>query len=172
MILTADRIPARTAETWGLVNFVVSHEALLDRAFALAGKIIEKSPLAVTACLGSVTRGLNVPIDEALQIEAGYFARMVPTQDMREGIAAWLARRSHSSPGLEDPVRWARNNSGHNVWRSPSRHGWPNVPISYGHARDLGRIPGHRRRSAPRPSCGPVTIRTALSVHALSDCHL
>jgi enoyl-CoA hydratase len=99
MILTADRIPAQTAESWGLVNFVVPHEALLERAFALAGKIGEKAPLAVAACLGSVTRGLNVPIDEALQIEAGYFARMVPTHDMREGITAWLARRKPQFTG-------------------------------------------------------------------------
>ncbi len=99
MILTGDRISAQTAESWGLVNFVVPHEALLDRAFALAAKIVEKSPLAVAAGLGSVTRGLNVPIDEALQIEAGYFARMVPTQDMREGITAWLARRKPQFTG-------------------------------------------------------------------------
>ncbi len=99
MILTADRIPAHTAEAWGLVNFVVPHEALLNRAFALAGKIVEKSPLAVTAGLGSVTRGLNVPIDEALQIEAGYFARMVATQDIREGMTAWLERRKPEFTG-------------------------------------------------------------------------
>ena len=46
-----------------------------------------------------MTRGLNVPIDEALQIEAGYFARMVPTQDMREGITAWLERRTPQFTG-------------------------------------------------------------------------
>jgi enoyl-CoA hydratase len=99
MILTADRIPAKTAEAWGLVNFVVPHEALLDRALALAIKIAAKAPLAVAAGLGSVTRGLNVPIDEALQIEASHFARLVATQDMREGIAAWLARREPQFTG-------------------------------------------------------------------------
>jgi enoyl-CoA hydratase/carnithine racemase len=50
--------------------------------------------LAVAACLESVTRGINVPIDEALAIEAGYFARMVPTRDLHEGIAAWLEKRT------------------------------------------------------------------------------
>jgi len=40
-----------------------------------------------------VTRGINVPIDEGLAIEANYFARMVPTRDIEEGISAWLERR-------------------------------------------------------------------------------
>jgi enoyl-CoA hydratase len=93
MLLTADVVPAAQACAQGLVNEVVAHEDLLDAAFGLAQKIAEKSPLAVAACLGSVTRGINVPIDEGLAIEAGYFARMVPTHDIAEGISAWLERR-------------------------------------------------------------------------------
>jgi enoyl-CoA hydratase/carnithine racemase len=65
----------------------------------LARKIIEKSPLAVTACLGSVTRGINVPIDEGLAIEASYFARMVPTRDIEEGISARLCKRAPQFTG-------------------------------------------------------------------------
>ena len=61
---------------------------------ALAGRIAEKSPLAVAACLGSVTRGINVSIDEGLAIEANYFARMVGTRDIEEGISAWLEKRA------------------------------------------------------------------------------
>src|SRR5262245_51018455 len=92
MILTAEPISALAARDFGLVNDVVPHERLLDEAFALGGKIVAMSPLAVTACLGSVTRGINVPIDEALAIEAGYFARMVPTRDIQEGISAFIEK--------------------------------------------------------------------------------
>jgi len=99
MILTAEPISARMARDFGLVNDVVPHERLLDEAFALAAKIIAMSPLAVTACLGSVTRGINVPIDEALGIEAGYFARMVPTRDIQEGISAFLEKRAPQFTG-------------------------------------------------------------------------
>jgi enoyl-CoA hydratase len=93
MLLTADVVSAAEACVQGLVNEVVAHADLLDAAFGLAQKIAEKPPLAVAACLGSVTRGINVPIDEGLAIEAGYFARMVPTKDIAEGISAWLERR-------------------------------------------------------------------------------
>src|SRR5262252_10951622 len=93
MILTAEPITAEAACRLGLVNEVVPQARLLDTVFALAHAIAEKSPLAVTACLGSVTRGLNVPIDEGLAIEANDFARMAATRDIQEGISAWLEKR-------------------------------------------------------------------------------
>jgi enoyl-CoA hydratase/carnithine racemase len=92
-ILTADRFSANAAETYGLVNFVVPHDHLIDEALALASRIVDKSPLAVAACLGSVTRGLNTTIDEGLAIEAGFFAQMVATNDIHEGIGAWMEKR-------------------------------------------------------------------------------
>jgi len=94
MLLTAEVISASQACAYGLVNDVVEHEELLEAAIGLARTIASKSPLAIAACLGSVTRGINVPIDEGLAIEAGYFARMVGTRDIEEGISAWLERRA------------------------------------------------------------------------------
>jgi enoyl-CoA hydratase len=99
MILTGEPISAWKARDFGLINEVVPHERLYDEAFALARIIVEKSPLAVAACLGSVTRGINVPIDEGLAIEANYFARMVPTKDIEEGISAWLDKRAPQFTG-------------------------------------------------------------------------
>jgi enoyl-CoA hydratase len=99
MILTAERISASDAREFGIVNHVVPHGRLLDEAFALAAKIVDKSPLAVAACLGSVTRGINVPIDEGLAIEASYFAQMVLTQDIEEGISAFLEKRRPNFKG-------------------------------------------------------------------------
>ena len=59
----------------------------------LAEQITRHSPAAVAACLRSVTRGLNVSIDEGLAIEAMQFGSMVPTPDIRRGIDAFLSRR-------------------------------------------------------------------------------
>lgn len=94
MLLTAEVIPASQACAYGLINEVVAHEKLLDATIGLARTIAGKSPLAIAACLGSVTRGINVPIDEGLGIEADHFARMVGTRDIEEGISAWLERRA------------------------------------------------------------------------------
>lgn len=100
MILTGDPISAWKARDFGLVNEVVPHEALYEEAFRLARRIAEKSPLAVTAGLNSVTRGINVPIDEALAIEASYFAQMVPTRDIEEGVSAFLDKRKPQFTGV------------------------------------------------------------------------
>jgi len=93
MILTAEPIDAAEAARVGLVNGVVAPEALLEEARALARRIVRHSPAAVAACLRSVTRGLNVSIDEGLAIEATQFGAMVPTPDIRQGIESFLSRR-------------------------------------------------------------------------------
>lgn len=92
MILTADPIDAPEAQRIGLVNAVVPQAALREATFDLAQKIAAKEPLAVAACLGAVTRGLNVPIEQGLAIEADYFARMAATPVIEKQVAAWLAR--------------------------------------------------------------------------------
>jgi enoyl-CoA hydratase/carnithine racemase len=96
MILTAAPIDAHEAARIGLVNQVVAHDSLIEAALALANRIAAMSPRAVAACLASVTRGLNLTIDEGLAVEAGQFARMAESADVREGIAAFIAKRAPS----------------------------------------------------------------------------
>ena len=94
MILTGDPISADEAAQIGLVNQVVSPDRLMSQGRALAMQIAQQSPAAVRACLESVTRGLNLTIDEGLAVEASQFARMVPTGDIREGVRAFIERRT------------------------------------------------------------------------------
>jgi enoyl-CoA hydratase/carnithine racemase len=93
LILTGDSISAEEAARIGLINEVVPASRLLARARELAATIIEKSPIAVSACLASVTRGINLSIDEGLAVEADQFAQIVHTRDIREGINAFLEHR-------------------------------------------------------------------------------
>lgn len=92
MILTGDAIDADRAEEIGLVNRVVPHVDLLDEAQALAERIIRHPATAVTACLAAVTRGINLPIDEALAVEAAWFAITVPSPGVADGVGAFLER--------------------------------------------------------------------------------
>lgn len=57
-------------------------------------EIVEAAALAVAAVLSATTRGLNLPIDAALAVEAAAFERMLPTADIREGIAAFREKRA------------------------------------------------------------------------------
>ncbi|MFI1562902.1 crotonase/enoyl-CoA hydratase family protein [Streptomyces sp. NPDC020490] len=92
MILTGDPIPAARAAELGLVNTVVPAGELLDAARDLAARIIRHAPTAVAACLRAVTRGINLPIDEGLAVEAASFAATVPTDGVRTGLRRFLDR--------------------------------------------------------------------------------
>lgn len=94
MILTGEPITSEMAVSIGLINEVVPADRLLDRAKEIAQMIIEKSPAAVTASLASVTRGINMTIDEGLAVEASQFAQLVATSDIREGISAFIEKRA------------------------------------------------------------------------------
>lgn len=84
--------PERALEI-GLINNVVPHKELLAAARALAERIIRHSPLAVAGILRAATRGLNMTIAEGLEVESREFARLAASDELREGLDAWLARR-------------------------------------------------------------------------------
>ena len=93
LLLTGDSFSPSQALEMGLVNAVVPHEDLLPAARRLAERILRHSPLAAGSIITAVTRGLNMAIAEGRQMEREQFARMVPTHDLGEGLAAWIERR-------------------------------------------------------------------------------
>ncbi|POR52643.1 crotonase/enoyl-CoA hydratase family protein [Bosea psychrotolerans] len=93
LILTGDPISAEDAVQIGLINEIVPASRLLTRTRQLAATILGKSAAAVSACLASVTRGINLSIDEGLAVEASQFAQLAHSSDVREGISAFLERR-------------------------------------------------------------------------------
>jgi enoyl-CoA hydratase len=92
MVLTGDPIGATRAAELGLINAVVPGESLLSAAKDLADRITRNAGTAVTACLAAVTRGINLPIDEALAVEASWFAVTLPTEGVSEGLQRFLSR--------------------------------------------------------------------------------
>ncbi|WP_065753402.1 crotonase/enoyl-CoA hydratase family protein [Bradyrhizobium paxllaeri] len=99
LLLTGDPFSPQRALEIGLVNRIVPHDELLPAARELASRIIRHSPLAVGGIITAVTRGLNMGIAEGLQVESEQFAALVPSHDLGEGIAAWIARRSPNYAG-------------------------------------------------------------------------
>jgi enoyl-CoA hydratase/carnithine racemase len=94
LILTGRTFDAAEAVHLGLVNRVASAVSLLDEALALANLLATKSPLTLSAMLGAIHRGMDATIDEGLAIEEAAFAQIVPTCDTREGVAAFLEKRT------------------------------------------------------------------------------
>jgi enoyl-CoA hydratase/carnithine racemase len=93
VILTGDMITAQEAYRVGLVNKVVPAGAVLKEAQGLARKIVSKSKFPVAAALKAVTEGLAVRIEEGLKIEADQFVGLADTEDIREGVNAFLEKR-------------------------------------------------------------------------------
>jgi enoyl-CoA hydratase/carnithine racemase len=93
LLLTGEPFSAAAALEMGLVNEVVAHDTLMPAARELARRVLRHSPLATASIIAAVTRGLNMTIGEGLQVESEQFARMVPTDDLREGLDAWIERR-------------------------------------------------------------------------------
>jgi enoyl-CoA hydratase/carnithine racemase len=93
MLLTADFIDARRAYEFGLVNRVVPKEQLLETAFEFADKILKNGPLAVRAIKEAAVNGLKLPLQEAMNAELGYAARIFTTEDAIEGPKAFAEKR-------------------------------------------------------------------------------
>jgi len=96
MILTGTIIDAAEALRIGLVDEVVpgDAEALALRAQALAQLLASMPPLAVAAAIEAVDRGADLPLDQALALEASIFGRLCATEDKREGARAFLEKRA------------------------------------------------------------------------------
>ena len=93
LCLTGEMISAEEAQRIGLVNHVYESAELLPAAEAMAKKIIEKAPLAVKYCMEAIERGVEMPLEEGLFLEATLFGLCCATDDMREGTTAFLEKR-------------------------------------------------------------------------------
>jgi enoyl-CoA hydratase len=78
---------------------VVAGADLIRTAINLAKELAAKPPLAVAAALSAIHRGMDAAIDDGLAIEEAAFARIVPTHDAGEGVAAFLEKRAPSYLG-------------------------------------------------------------------------
>lgn len=93
MILTAARVDATTAERIGLVNKVFPPEQLQAETEKLVRKIMGYGPVAVKFSLDAVNHGGEMPLTDGLNYEATFFGLLAATDDLKEGMAAFLEKR-------------------------------------------------------------------------------
>ncbi len=93
LCLTGEMITAEEALRIGLVNHLYEPAELLPAAEALAKKIIVNAPLAVKYTMEAIERGVEMPQEEGLFLEATLFGLSCATEDMREGTKAFLEKR-------------------------------------------------------------------------------
>ncbi|MGA9347220.1 MAG: enoyl-CoA hydratase-related protein [Anaerolineae bacterium] len=93
MILTGDHITAQEAYRIGLVNKVVPTGRVLKEATGLAKRIISKSALPIAAIIRAVNQGLEQSLEEGLETESQQFVSLQGSEDMEEGLKAFLEKR-------------------------------------------------------------------------------
>jgi enoyl-CoA hydratase len=99
LILTGDRIGAEEAERIGLVNRVVPADQLMTVAEEMARTIAKRGPLAVRAAIEAVMSGSDMPFEEGQFLEATLFGLLASTEDMKEGMGAFLEKRAADFKG-------------------------------------------------------------------------
>ncbi len=93
LILTGEMVGAERAYEMGLVNKVVPPEETRSAAEALLDTILKNGPIALRFALEAVDRSLETGVEEGLGLEAHLFGLLASTDDMREGMNAFLEKR-------------------------------------------------------------------------------
>ncbi len=99
LLLTGEQIGAAEALRIGLVNAVVPVAELIDATRRMLGQMIANAPLAIALCIEAVDRGLDMTVDEGCTLEATHFGLLAATDDMREGMRAFLEKRAAQFSG-------------------------------------------------------------------------
>jgi enoyl-CoA hydratase len=99
MILTGDPITAREAEQAGLVAVVTQDELCVEDAMGLAAKIATRSPVALRLAKEAVNAAYEMSLTDALAHERRLFYLLFASEDQKEGMAAFLAKRSPDFTG-------------------------------------------------------------------------
>jgi enoyl-CoA hydratase len=93
VILADQRITAAEAHQWGLVEEVTDPGKAFDAAMILAGKVAAQPPLSVAMTKLTVNRLAHALDDLASHMDVDQFALASFSEDHREGVDAFLARR-------------------------------------------------------------------------------
>ena len=98
LLVSANMIDANTALQYGLVNYVVAQDELLNKVKSILAIINSKAPLAVAGCI----KAANAVFDETkngFSVEVEEFGKCFGTEDMKEGVNAFLEKRKANFSG-------------------------------------------------------------------------
>jgi enoyl-CoA hydratase len=93
LILTGRQFTAEEALSMGLINKIAPVASYLDEAKKLAIEIASKPPIAVRLAKEAVLRAASTNLNEDVEFERRLFALLFATEDMREGMKAFIEKR-------------------------------------------------------------------------------
>jgi enoyl-CoA hydratase/carnithine racemase len=99
LLFTGDVITAHKALEWGLVNYVVGAEALMEEAMGLAERIAQQPPHALRLAKSLLKHGQTTTYDTLMEMSAAAQAISHLTEDHMEGVDALLEKREATFKG-------------------------------------------------------------------------
>ena len=99
MLISANMNDANTALQYGLVNYVVTHQELLEKAKSVLSVINTKAPIAVAKCIEAANAVFD-EIKNGYEVEMTGFGNCFETEDMKEGTTAFLEKRKATFKGI------------------------------------------------------------------------
>lgn len=99
LTLTGAIVDAQRAAEIGLVSAVHPRAEVLERGKALLRTVTKNGPLAVRMALESIYRAVDTSTLEALDYESSLFGLLASTEDMKEGMSAFLEKRKADFKG-------------------------------------------------------------------------
>ena len=91
--MTARMVGADEALQIGIVDRIISEGSPVDAAVDALNQVQANAPLAVAWCKEAILDGLEMPFDDACRLEADLFGRCFESDDMKEGVSAFLEKR-------------------------------------------------------------------------------
>ncbi len=99
MVLMGKQFTAEQMAAHGLVNSVVPKGEHLNAALKLAKEVAERAPIAVQLAKESVLAAFETSLEEGLALERKNFFLLFATEDMREGMQAFIEKRKANFQG-------------------------------------------------------------------------
>ncbi|CAI8902801.1 enoyl-CoA hydratase [Bacillus pseudomycoides] len=93
MMFTGKPITAKEAKEIGLVNYITPRGKALNTAKEIAKDISKFSLPALSYMKLAIREGAAVPLQKGLEIEARYFGKVFQTEDVKEGVKAFIEKR-------------------------------------------------------------------------------
>ncbi|MED3623061.1 enoyl-CoA hydratase [Bacillus thermocopriae] len=93
LILTARRLTANEALSYGLLTKIVEQDQLLDECLAFCSIMLKNGPVALQQAKFAVKNGMNVDLNTGLLIERKAYEVTLPTEDRMEALQAFAEKR-------------------------------------------------------------------------------
>src|SRR4051812_45455834 len=99
MALLGERIDAKTALDWGLVNYVHPDDKLMPEAEAMVAHFAAGPTRSYAASKKALNQMLYPNLEEQLDLEAELQHGLARTKDFMEGVGAFVAKRAPAFTG-------------------------------------------------------------------------